>query len=204
VIGESRPWKNDLLVNARLLKRITSKRRSARRSFEFERTLFVSAYVMRKLWEAGKLSSSWKQRGVPCVLHPPKNRSPDLLNWHRLDELYELDISKRETISALEFCHRLVHSFIFVEVEGPRQALVGFFFASDRSKLRGLCYVELSDVLALLSETSRDYPSSVRMARHLKTNQWMIWSGHGDPPDEWMKRQEAISKELAVKEASRE
>jgi hypothetical protein len=81
MIWESGPWKNELLANARLLEQYAkSKRRSERRSFGVERTIFLSTYVMRKLWESGKLSSSWEKRKVPCIFHPPKARTPDRLS----------------------------------------------------------------------------------------------------------------------------
>ena len=185
MIWESGPWKDDLLANARLLKKAGARRRTARRSFDIERAIFLSAYIMRKLWEARKLSTAWEMRKIPCILHPPKSRVPDCLNWHRIDELYKLEIEKMEALTALDFCHRTIHSYIFIIVEGPRKSISGIFFTSDHSKLRGLWFVSLADVLLLLKETGRDYPSSSRMVRHPKTEEWIVWAGHGEPPKEW-------------------
>lgn len=199
MIWESKPWKNELLANARLLKRYAeSKRRSERRSFGIERTIFLSAYIMRKLWEAGKLSSSWEKRKVACILHPPKSRIPDRLSWHRIDEHYNLDVSNLDSLTAIEFCHRLIHSYVFMEVEGPNKQIIGVFFASDQTKRRGLWFVKFIDVLALLNETGRDYPSSSHMVQHPKTGEWVGWTGHGDPPVELAKIAETMSREYTA------
>ncbi len=199
MIWESGPWKNELLANARLLEQYAkSKRRSERRSFRIERSIFLSAYIMRKLWEAGKLSSAWEKREVPCIVHPPKTRTPDRLSWHRVDEHYRLDISKSESMTAIELCHRLIHSYVFMEMEGAGKTIAGFFFASDQTKNRGLWFVALVDVLTLLTETGRDYPSSSHMVRHPKTSEWIVWAGHGEPSSERTKAAEAMVKEYAA------
>ena len=194
MIWESRPWKNELLAKAYLLKKLATKRRSARREFEIERAVFLSVYIMRKLWEAGKLSSTCERRKIPCIFHRPKNRAPDRLNWHRIDELYNLDVSESDQLTSIDFCHRLIYSYIFILVEGPRKTLAGYFFASDHTKGRGLWFVRQVDLLMLLSETGRDYPSSMHMVRHPKTDEWVMWAGHGDPPYEWTSAANTLSK----------
>jgi hypothetical protein len=194
MIWESKPWKKELLTNARLLKRLQTERRSARREFELERTVFLSAYIMRKLWEAAKLSSVWGKRKIPCIFHRPKRRGADRLNWHRIDELYKLDFSQPDPQTSFEFCNRIIHSYIFVLVEGPGKTLAGFFFASDSTKHQGLWFVKFVDFLSLLTETARDYPSSIHMTRHPKTQEWIVWAGHGEPPYEWTRTANAMAK----------
>jgi hypothetical protein len=154
---------------------------------------------MRKLWEAGKLSTSWETTKIPCVVHPPKGRAPDLLNWHRIDEHFNLDASRSDSLTAIELCHRLIHSYVFMEVEGPKKTIAGIFFASDQTKRRGLWFVELKDVLDLLRATSHDYPSSSRMVRHPKTGEWVAWAGHGDPPFDWTKMADSMAMDYAVR-----
>jgi hypothetical protein len=199
MIWESKPWKDELLANARLLKSLQSKRRSGRRSLAIERTVFLSAYIMRKLYEAGKLSTSWKASRIPCVLHPLKGSVPDLLNWHRIDEHFDFDVSKSDSLTAIEFCQRLIHSYVFLEVEGPKKTIAGFFFASDHTKRRGLWFAELKDMLRLLDETGRDYPSSSHMVRDPKSGDWKVWAGHGDPPSEWTRGADSMAIEHAAR-----
>lgn len=80
MIWESKRWKDELLANAKLLKQLEKKRRTEGRAFQFERAIFLSAYIMRKLWEARKLSSVWEKRELACILYPLRGRVPDLFN----------------------------------------------------------------------------------------------------------------------------
>jgi hypothetical protein len=47
--------------------------------------------------------------------------------------------ARRISITAIELCHRLIHSYVFVEQELEDKTIEGFFFASDatRSKVFG-------------------------------------------------------------------
>jgi hypothetical protein len=128
-----------------------------------------------------------KSDWFPAPFIPQKNRIPDRLNWHRIDELYKLETSVADSMAAIELCHRLILSYVFIEVAGPRKTIAGVFFASGHSKRRGLWSIRFSDVLELLRETGRDYPSAAEMVRHPKTDEWLVWAGHGRPPHEWEK-----------------
>ncbi len=199
MIWDSKGWKDELLSNARAIEAIRFKRRSERRSFLLERAMFLSAYIMRKLWEARKLSTAWEDRRVPCIVHPLKKREPDRLNWHRIDEHFNLESPKADFLTALELCHRLIHSYVFVEVEGVRQSISGFYFASDQTKRRGLWFVAIDDMLDLIREAGRDFPSSAHMVRDPKTGEWTVWAGHGDPPREWSERARVLAGEYAIR-----
>jgi hypothetical protein len=194
MIWESGPWKDELLANVRLLKKLEPSRRTARREFAIERAVFFSAYIMRKLWEAGKLSSTWKTKRSKCIYHRPKGRFVDRLNWHRIDELFDLNRPEDASLTAIELCNRLIHSFVFLMVDGPRKTIAGFFFTSDQTRRRGLWFIEFAEILALMRETGRDYPSSGRMVRHPRTCDWIAWAGHGVPPEEWTKAAEHLQR----------
>lgn len=199
MIWESGPWKRELLASARALDGIRKKRRSESRSFQFERSIFLCAYIMRKLSESQKLSSSWDERVIPCIFHPLKGRRPDFLNWHRIEELFDLDVSEARGVSARDLCNRIIHSFVFMEVAASRVGLVGFFFTSDKARRQGLWYVELEVFLKLVRDTGRDYPSSSHMVRDPKTDEWVVWKGHGHPPSEWTRAADLMANESAAK-----
>jgi hypothetical protein len=185
MIWESHYWKDELLSNAKLLERLSrTKRRSEFVSFKIERAVFVSAFIIRKLWEAQKLSSSWQAVAVRCSAFKRKERVPDLMNWHQVERFYRLDSPKSERMTALELCNRIIHSFIFVENEKEDGALSGFFFASDHTKARGLWFVSWEELVRIFSEAGNNYPSRSHMVRHGETGEWVVWSGHGDPPRE--------------------
>jgi hypothetical protein len=60
------------LTSARdLAKRAKTRRVTERRSAFVERTVFFSAYAMRKLDDANKLSTSWRGTTVKCTRYTP-------------------------------------------------------------------------------------------------------------------------------------
>ena len=66
MIGESWPWCEELLhVAQRLVARRTQRRWTERTAFLLERDIMVSAYTIRKLCEALKLSTAFKAQDVP-------------------------------------------------------------------------------------------------------------------------------------------
>ncbi len=197
MIWDSKPWKDELLASARSLKAIQTRRRSDTRSYRFERTIFVCAYIMRKLSEAEKISTEWKVKKVPCIFYRLRGRPPDLMNWHQIERHFDLDTPESNSLTALDLCHRIIHSFVFVEVCAPKKGIVGFFFASDQTKRRGIWFVEVKDFRILLRETGHEYPSSSRMVRHPKTGEWVVWAGHGSPPSEWDKMADSMALEYA-------
>jgi hypothetical protein len=91
MIYESAPWKDKLLGAAKRLRELMLPTRTPlRRCFAIEQVFFLSAFGMRKLWEAHKLSSSWGQRLVSCRTFALRAQTPTVLSWHKIDEYYDL------------------------------------------------------------------------------------------------------------------
>src|SRR5665213_2474261 len=168
MIAESTPWKDQLKRDAGLIEKAArSKRRTMHRLMVLEKSAFFSAYAMRKLWDSHKLSTNWKDRPVRLDQFKPKGRATHLFNWHRIDEHYGLTRGARTSITAIELCHRLVHSYIFVEKELEDKTIEGFFFASDTTKSKGLWYLRLADYVSLMRITGKDYPATAQAERDL-------------------------------------
>jgi hypothetical protein len=71
VIGDSVPWKIELLrIAARLERRKTQKRWTQQTTFLVERDIMIAAFAIRKLTEAHKLSDDVARREVVVIQHP--------------------------------------------------------------------------------------------------------------------------------------
>jgi hypothetical protein len=187
VIFESGPWKNALLRDARTLRGFKKPTASPhRRIFSIERAVFVSALSMRKLWDARKFSSSWRDRSLPCSYFSLTGDIPDLLNWHRIEEAYDMDAPKAGQLSALDFCHAIVHTFIFMPSIDDGGGLDGLIFASDVGRRQRLTFVAIDALIKLLERTGNDYPSSANYTR-TADGQFEVWLGVGNPkkPKAW-------------------
>ena len=76
MIRESAPWKAELLRDADLIERWAKKTvASERRSALLERKVFVSAYAIRRLNEAVKISSRFREVTLPVTRLPPTGAS---------------------------------------------------------------------------------------------------------------------------------
>lgn len=179
MIYESGPWKDRLLRDAKCLRELMRATRSPlRRTFAIEQVLFLSAFSMRKLWEAHKLSTSWGQRSILCRQYKLKAAVPTIFSRHDIDKLYDLDAPVKGTIKAPELCNLLVHSFIFAPHFKRSGALAGVFFASDRSRRNQLIRIGARDYVNLLMHTGKNYPNGGTYKINAE-GQYDVWMDEG-------------------------
>ena len=143
MIWESGPWKMQLVRDAGRIRRLAKTRlnpdaENEREYVKIERLIFLTAYSMRKLWEANKLSTSWNDQKLQCSKYPIKGNIPDSLNWHHIGRHYDLNAGRRDFIRPEEFCDRIIHSFIFQLVETEQGVPDSIYFASDRMRKQGV------------------------------------------------------------------
>ncbi len=159
MIWESAPWKNGLLKDASLLERWAGKTsRASQRDLIFERKVFLSAYAIRKLFEAEKVCTALHERTVPCFSYPRIDSNMTVLNWHRLEEHFQWDAERAVRLSATALVNQLVHSLIFMLRVDEQDHVDGFLVLSHQGKKRHLFSVGLLDFLELMREVGRDYP----------------------------------------------
>jgi hypothetical protein len=189
MIWESAPWKQQLVRDAARLRRLGNSRLDAdggdKEVFQLERQVFIAAYTMRKLSEAGKLSSNWDHQRLACLRFPIKGKDiSDRLNWHHIDRHYDLNASSNVKMNPKEFCDRIIHSFVFVPSIGSDETIKSFYFTSDTMRRHAIWLIDLADVADLMTTTGKDYPSSGHWVRRAD-GQLDTWSGHGEPPAGW-------------------
>jgi hypothetical protein len=91
MIWESWYWKDGLIKDAEILNRWARKKPSTRQYVLFEKKIFLSAYVIRKLIESEKLGSDFPMWNLSIEKYPKKpEKTIDLFNSHRI---YELDFA---------------------------------------------------------------------------------------------------------------
>lgn len=178
MIWESAPWREELRRCAAGLTRLAAQRRETdKRSALFERTFFFGAYAMRKLNEAKKLSSAWAGRSVPGLWYPLIASPPDLMNWHRLDEHYDLSVGEEECLSAKDLSDMVIHSFVFMVELNNDRTISGVFLASDRSKRRGLWLFKITTLVEIMAATAEDEFNFSCGIRDPETGEWDVSNG---------------------------
>jgi len=121
-----------------------------------ERDVFVTGFAIRKLLDSHKLSDEAESIGVPAMAHATRRRAVDTMNWHRIDELYDLGASHKLVISLRKFCDQVVHSFVFVPETDVGTGLRGFFLTSDHCKAERLLHFDMEDVVRVMERISAD------------------------------------------------
>jgi len=182
VIFESWPWKQRLLGDADVVERWAKKRPSDRREFLIEHKVFLAAYSIRKLDQASKLSTAFRDRSIRCSIYPPVAQRINSANAHKFDRLYDFERPSQTRIAVLDLLDMLIHSLIFAELVGDDGSPVtGFLVTSEKSRFKGLWEISLADFLNLMRLVGGDIPSRASFVRGADGD-WIVWQGHGEPP----------------------
>lgn len=157
MIWESWPWKEALkrdLSGVRRRVRAAAKAKESDEALEvaIERLVFNTAYAVRKLSEAQKLTDTYRASSYRVQRFPrgPRSGPVDLLNWHRIEDHYDLDHGASEAMPLARICNLLIHSFVFsVGFADEPWSVAGFFFNSDRTKDHGVWWLEWSEFIRI-------------------------------------------------------
>lgn len=160
MIWESCYWKYDLLKSTKWLKEkvLPRRRPSEKLRVEFEKCMFITAYQVRKLIEAKKLSNSLVDSTLPITKYG-NVKNVTLMNWHRIDELYDFNAPETDNTPVKDVCNLLIHSYVFVAEQPSFTAPIkGVFFNSDRTRNEILYHMQIKDWISLLDRIGIDYP----------------------------------------------
>lgn len=153
MIWDSHPWKVELGRLGRSLQRRRTQKRWGEASLaKFEREIFLMAFIIRRLLESNKLSDELESTSISALSYPQHGRVVDFLNWHRLDDLYDLKEGKPLRLSLSKLCNEIMHSFVFLpSFDDATGSLAGVYVASDRDKDKRVLKIELTQLV----ETAR-------------------------------------------------
>lgn len=166
MIYESQYWKNDLQKNVFFLFEKLDQKAWREASFAaVEKRVMLSCYIVRKLAEASKIPPSLFGADVPLYSYKNKGKVVDMMNWHRLDELYEIEDAQKTTKPFSYIVNQIIHSFIFSFAFNDESKLEGILFNSDRSKKKQLYMIKVKDLIDVLSPIAQCYISSAILER---------------------------------------
>ncbi|WP_143266844.1 hypothetical protein [Azospirillum oryzae] len=175
MIWESGPWKDELLKDAEMLNRWSAnKKRIAKRELIFEKKLFLSAYVIRKLFEAEKVCTEVPEKVILCETYSRTSSVMTPLNWHRIDEHFELQRSSIASLSYKALVNQIVHSHIFMLQVDEEDVVNGFLVSSKQGKQQRLFGVSLSSFIELMREIGTDDPSRIRTKKDVSTGKYVV------------------------------
>ncbi len=184
MIHESSPWKDLLARDADLIERWAQKPlASVRRSVLIEQKIFMSAYSMRKLFEARKLSSNLNDT---CLSAERYARLPDrALTWHndyRFDEVYDLTTSENCSIGVRDVLNLIIHSRLFVESCDHKSLRITGLLVTSRKRDASLWLIPIDRYVGLMRSVASDNPTAAILVFDADADEPFSWRGDGRPP----------------------
>lgn len=160
MIWESSYWKEPLLTSAEYLRRVRINERTSEKTLvRIEKELFIGFYTIRKLIEARKITDKTRDQIFNLVSHKAKH-NVNHMNWHHLDQNYELEQKTNEQHNLEFVCNQFIHSFLFSPLEDNGR-LAGVFVSSDREKNKKCYYLTRHQLRTALRSVGNDYSSQM-------------------------------------------
>ena len=85
------------------------------------------------------------------------------MNWHRVDELYDVSAPRDESRDLLQVCNQFIHSYVFVLGFSDAGGFDSVLFVSDRARHDGLFRINAQQLINLLDGVGTDYPTSANV-----------------------------------------
>lgn len=163
MVYESCYWKDDLRSYATELRNISTCTTldDEYRDYRLEKALLLSAFTVRLLLEANKLSDSFGSRNLQVDYYSAKRGAQESispLNKRFIDERYfDLDKSTSSSISIRQLTNQLIHSAVVLMFSyDATNRVIGFFVASDKDYEKRLCYCSLKEWISVVEAVADD------------------------------------------------
>jgi hypothetical protein len=184
VIQDSVPWREELCkVAERLERRKTQRRWTERTGFLVERDVMTSAYAVRKLIEARKVSDELSAQRVVVKRHPLIGRAPDIWDRYEFWKHYDLEHGTNAELTLETFCNQIIHSWVWsLSATDPGNEFDGIFVSSDRNRRSCLYFISIQTLIKVFRAVgSEDIVYSQMQRDEHGEMQWIIRSS-GRPP----------------------
>jgi hypothetical protein len=199
LIWDSYPWKDALLKDAAVLDSYLLEDEMAQ--VDFERTIFVAAFTLRKLLEAKTLTDRVANCDVKCRKFPLIDpvSIPNHMNWHQVDRFYDFDTSRKATVKLAFFTNQLIHSFVFAPIVNAEedQRAAGFYVATDFDRSKFLYEYELSEMVRIMRLVGNDAVLLSRSERGDKGD-WIIHNYGVDDPETKARKVQCLDIEKVI------
>ena len=174
MIWESCYWKETLIKLCSKIEKWECNRKLDETDFvEIEQALMIGFYSIRKLIEAKKLSD--KVVNAEFSGESYKNiKNVTNLNWHKIEELYDLNNYTKIKLKLPFVCNQIIHSYIFVIDELDIGGFSGIYMCSDYKRNKELYHVSSAELKNIFSLIGNDYPYTGRRVFNQNTKDYDI------------------------------
>lgn len=150
-----------------------------RKEYIAERDLLLSAFIVRTLFEAGKLSDEMADYELSIVSYPatPKNTNKLMPLFRRIpdDDLYDHDRPSQLNIPGRRFVNQLIHTSVIPCFDfGDNTRPAAFMVVSDRFAQKCLYRCELDVWVKFVREVVHDEVNSIHETWDEAKGKWKI------------------------------
>jgi hypothetical protein len=162
MIWESSDWKKPLLKLSKQIHKWKEKSLSDKDLVDIEKTILIAFYSIRKLVDARKLSNTTQEMKINIFSYP-NVKNVTLMNWHKIDELYNLEEENPKQCDLSFIYNQLIHSYVFMIDDNPKGGFNGIFFSSDSQRNKKVFKISADELIRILDTVGNDYSSSSRL-----------------------------------------
>lgn len=167
MIAESQYWKDELKKHVNVIAKKQAQKVWRDSSYAaLEKSVMLSCYIARKLVEANKIPRAKFEQNVEVSCFNSNGRVVDLLNSHKLDELYDIPEGTETTKPFSYVANQIIHSFIFFPLLNPNSGVESIVFNSDKSKSKELYMIEVSALVKILRSIAKSDITKIHMRRN--------------------------------------
>ncbi len=117
----------------------------------------TSAYAIRRLLEAQKLSNATSSATVPALRYVARGKVPDVWNRHELEELYDLDSPTKTQLPLRKYCNQLIHSYVLQLNANEDSGLFdGVFVASEKDCREQVFFLPVKSMMEICVKIGRE------------------------------------------------
>ena len=150
-----------------------------RKEYVAERDLLLSAFIVRTLFEAGKLSDEMADYELNIMSYPatPKNTNKLMPLFRRFpdDDLYDYDRPSQLSIPGRRFVNQLIHAAVIPCFDfGDNTRPAAFMVVSDRFAQECLYRCELDVWVKFVREVIHDEVNSIHETWDKDKGKWKI------------------------------
>lgn len=161
MIWESYYWKSDLLKIVKRLKKRKNQKRWPDASFaNTEKDIMISAFMVRKLFDSGKVNSQIDDLPVGVKIYKSNGKKIHRLRNLSPEQYFDVENSEESKRKVRDICNQIIHSYVSVLIMNELGALQAYWFVSDYDKFKQLVEIQIDNYINILNQTSNYWPKS--------------------------------------------
>ena len=161
---ESCYWKEELQRIAQNLRPVSKPPRwSERRYCILQRDLAVGFFILRRLIELHKVSSSTREKLLNIFFCEKRGENVTLLNKHEIWELYDLNSEVATTKKPSYIANQFIHSYTSLISRDISRNWSDIYIVSDYDRNDCIWRVPIEEIYMVFTTAVKDYPHSINM-----------------------------------------